>query len=241
VHVGLLDASQLLAWLDRDWDWVAHHPSAGKLRLGDEQVTWRSSALEHLAYAKGALWAFRLQAQLGGADLFDFLRPLFRSGAPLDLALLRKALEDRGLADFYAHTIDAPDVDAGLADALKSAGFEPKAEPIEVADLGLRTGDRRVIDAVDPAGPAGHAGVHVGDRIVGFVRTLHARVDGPTAATYPFGMDLFDPARTVALDLDRRGAPLHVELTPVRRPGGVVHRWVLASPERFAAFFGRGR
>jgi hypothetical protein len=228
--------------------------SLGRVRFSDSRIKWRDGdgPNETMTYHGGALLAFFTDIQLRqrGATVTDLIRELLaRPQREYGLRDIQTAMTRLGVSNVYRQSIDGTHVPA-VRPLLVAAGFDESeaAEPASLTYLGIDARQEgadpmavvpAVVLAIDPAGPAAKADLRVGDRIVDIGdRRGDPPIIGPNEPTrYRFGLNIVPSgAQTVTLTVAANGSVRDVQISPVRRSGGVRHplRWNL---ERGARFF----
>ena len=221
--------------------------SAGQVAFGDPTVTWRDGdgPNEMLAYTGAPLLALRIDAELraaGEPGLPQLVRDLLAREPPrYSLEDLRRWLAEHGQEARWEASIQGaalPDV----AESLELAGYATERVPADLTYFGLRTDGAEpgcTVLVVDPAGPAGEAGVRAGDVLTGWfpARGERAHANDPDPE-FPFGLGTFEPGvEGTFLGIRRGGEDLKVPLEPrvLRGAGHVLRRGSAA--KALEAFF----
>jgi hypothetical protein len=232
-------------------------PSLGRVRFAEPGTQWRDGdgPNETMAYRGAALIAFFTDIQLRqrGGTVTDLIRQLLsRPQREYGLNDIRMAMARLGVSDVYTQSINGTHVPT-VRPLLITAGFDEDkvAEPAALTYLGIDARSEgtdpmgvvpAVVLAIDPAGPAAKVDLRVGDRIIDIgERRGDPPMVGPSELTrYRFGLNVVPSgARTVTLRIAANGSVREVQVTPVRRSGGVRYplRW---NPDRGARFLTLG-
>jgi hypothetical protein len=229
------------------------HSSLGRVAFAQPGINWRDhdGPNEIMAYKGGAVLAFVLDVELRrrGQSVSAIIRELLASGSrEYGLADVRNAMARLGLSDIYERSIAGTEMPA-VRPMLLEMGFVDTVHQASLTYLGIEaryagSADSAdvvpaIVTAVDSAGPAVRAGVRPGDRIVGYGdRRGDPPQLGPGAPRrFQFGLSVIPSgARTVRLEILRDGAPVQIDVAPVRIGGGQRRsmRW---NPERRTDFF----
>jgi hypothetical protein len=249
VDAGLADTdwfSQRLMKFDRS---VRGNSANAAAVLGSPAKRIHDSDLEGLAYAKGCLTAFQIDARLRAdrkGSVAEMLRDLLRRpGKDYSQESVQGWLREHGLGDFVADYILKPGTPS-LEEALRLVGYELTTSSAPLAYLGIDCDDNtpQRIRAIDPAGPAAMAGLRTGDFIYGYIRTRNDNIQVSTAVTTPyrFGMTYFHPERPAFIDIKRGQEQMRIKVLPKAVEGGLLPEFHLpdsaAGKARF--FFEQG-